>query len=370
MPTALDLAANLTGASITEAQAKTWFTAMRAALAEIGDPMGRAGAVQNLSLAFSVGASALTCNVKTRAGGVPSATDPVSATMRNATLATGDFIVRNLAAALSLVISSGSTLGHSNATAGRIYWYLIDNAGTLELAASTTYFGVNGIITTTAEGGAGAADSATVMYSTTARANVPFICIGRTVDTQTTAGTWAAAPSSVELMPSDVEVISSMGTGSGRAAMVGVANINTTAVGNIGTGTDDLMTYSLPANSLSTDGKAVRVTMRGTTANNANAKDLIVIFGALNVGQYTLTISQPGRWEVVMLVVRIGSGTQDVSVGITEHVSGTLTAPKTAMTFTPTAGQGDTAAITIKAQAIATANNDVVQELMIVEFLN
>src|SRR6266545_7456536 len=139
MPTVLDLATNLTGASITEAQEKTWFTSMRAALAEMGDPLGRPGAIQNLSLAFSVAASALTCNVKTRAGAVPSATDPVSVAMRNATLATGDFNVRNIAAALSLVISSGSTLGHTSGVQGPIYWYVIDNAGTLELAASTTF---------------------------------------------------------------------------------------------------------------------------------------------------------------------------------------------------------------------------------------
>src|SRR5258706_2805881 len=137
MATALDLATNLTGASITEGQAKTWFTSMRASLAEMGDPMGRPGAVQNLSLAFSVASSALTCNVKTRAGATASATDPVSVAIRNATLATGDFNVRNITAALSLVISSGSTLWHLNATPGSIYWYVIDNAGTLELAAAT-----------------------------------------------------------------------------------------------------------------------------------------------------------------------------------------------------------------------------------------
>jgi hypothetical protein len=203
MPTALDIAANYTGASTTEAQQKTWITSMRAALAEIGDPTARHGAIQNLSLAFSVGSNALTCNVKTRAGATASSTDPVSAAMRNATLATGDFNVRNITAALSLVISSGSTLGHLNATAGFIYWYLIDNAGTLELAASTTYLGVNGIVTTVAEGGAGAADSATVVYSATARSNVPFICVCRTIDTQTTAGTWAAVPTAVQLAPLD-----------------------------------------------------------------------------------------------------------------------------------------------------------------------
>ena len=74
-----------------------------------------------------------------------------------------------------------------------MYIYLIDNAGTLELAVSQTLFPESGRITTTAEGGAGAADSATVAYSTTARTNVPFRLVGFLDNTQTTAGTWASA---------------------------------------------------------------------------------------------------------------------------------------------------------------------------------
>lgn len=213
MPTALPLATAFTDPATTEAQEKTALTNLRAALAEIGDPMGRPGAIQNLSLAFSVGANALTCNVKTRAGATASATDPVSVAMRNVALATGDFIVRNITAALSLVISSGSTLGHANAQPGNIFWYVIDNAGVLELAASTTYFGQQGIITTVAEGGGGAADSATVMYSATARSNVAFRCIGHSIDTQTTAGTWAAVPSTVELSPFDGFLTTLLATG-------------------------------------------------------------------------------------------------------------------------------------------------------------
>jgi hypothetical protein len=207
MPTALDLAANLTGAAVTEGQEKTWFTAMRAALAEMGDPMGRPGAIQNLSLVFSVASNALTCNVKTRAGAAPSATDPASVALRNATLATGDFHILDIVAALSFTISSGSTFGHTSAAASDIFWYIIDNAGAAELAASTKYYGQQGIVSTTAEGGAGAADSATVMYSTTARSNVAFRCIGHTIDTQTTAGTWTAVPTTSELAPFDASPI-------------------------------------------------------------------------------------------------------------------------------------------------------------------
>ena len=156
-------------------------------------------AIHNLSLVPSVATSALTMNVKTRAGAAPSATDPVMVGQRNATLGSGDFNLRTITAALSLVISSGSTLGHTSAVEGAIYWYLLDNAGAQELAASTAWFGEFGIASTTAEGGAGGADSATAMYSATARTSVPFRFIGSTLDTQTAAGTWAALPSAINL---------------------------------------------------------------------------------------------------------------------------------------------------------------------------
>src|SRR5580765_2994523 len=117
MATPLDPIANLTGAGITESAGKTWFTNMRAALAEMGDPLGVSGGIQNLSLAFSVSGSALTIAYKTRAGANASAPDPISAAMRNATLATMDFNVRNIIAALSLVVPSTATLGHTSAVA-------------------------------------------------------------------------------------------------------------------------------------------------------------------------------------------------------------------------------------------------------------
>jgi hypothetical protein len=101
----------------------------------------------------------------------------------------------------NLVISSGSTLGTTNATLSRLAVLALNNAGTIELAvvnlAGAVDISENGVISTTAEGGAGAADSATVVYSTTARTNVPYRILRFIESTQATAGTWATAPSLV-----------------------------------------------------------------------------------------------------------------------------------------------------------------------------
>ncbi len=120
---------------------------------------------------------------------------------RSATLTSGTVsFVKGTPA--NLVISSGSTLGTVSAQQSRIAVLALNNAGTIELAAVNISGGTDltetGVISTTAEGGAGAADSATVIYSTTARTGVAYRVIGYVESTQATAGTWATAPSTIQ----------------------------------------------------------------------------------------------------------------------------------------------------------------------------
>ena len=148
------------------------------------------GARQLQSVSASVAANALTI------GALPLTLEFRSTTAGNGTYST----VTGTPA--SLVISPGSTLGAVNAVQSRIAILAINNAGTIELAAVNMAGGVNldetNLISTTAEGGAGAADSASVIYSTTARTNVAYRVIGYVESTQATAGTWATAPSKVQ----------------------------------------------------------------------------------------------------------------------------------------------------------------------------
>jgi len=158
-------------------------------------------ALYNFSLVPSVNANALTMTLKSSNATSLAVDNAAIVSQRHATLATGQYNVRQITADISTVISSGSTAGHTSALTEYLFWYIIDNAGTQELAWSTKDYGASGIASTTAEGGAGAADSATVMYSTTARTNVPFRCIARMISIQTTAGLWAAIPTVIELAP-------------------------------------------------------------------------------------------------------------------------------------------------------------------------
>lgn len=160
--------------------------------------------------------------------------------------------------------------------------------------------------------------------------------------------------------------VGGMGTSAGSTPVTqtGTINTNTTAVGNVGGGTDDLITYALPASSLTTTGRGVRITAWGTGANNANAKTLTLNFGSQVIMTQALTTAQADTWRIQALVLRTGTDTQDVFAELLQ--TGTTSITKQTLT----AGtQTESGAITIKCTGAATADNDIVQEGLLVESL-
>ena len=156
------------------------------------DASGVLGAYPQIySVTASVASSALTVTL-----------NPCALDFRATPLTSGTVNTRTVGSAISVVVSSGSTLGTVSAQQSRIVVIALDNAGTIELAVVNISGGNNldetTLISTTAEGGAGAADSANVIYSTTARTSLPFRVVGYVESTQATAGTWATAPSTIQ----------------------------------------------------------------------------------------------------------------------------------------------------------------------------
>lgn len=163
--------------------------------------------IQNASFAVSLAGNACTVALKTKAGTDPSSSDPVRVAFRDVSLTSGLYVIRTITSAISVTISSGSTLGTSSGVASRVYAALMDNAGTVEMAVwnpvtSTGLVGYNesGLISTTAEGGAGGADTAGVVYSTTSRSNLACRVFGFFDSTQATAGTWVTTPSLIQML--------------------------------------------------------------------------------------------------------------------------------------------------------------------------
>lgn len=153
-------------------------------------------AIYNLSPVFTFASNVLTMTLKNRSGGTLTTTAAAFVGQRSSTLSDGGYNLRKISADVSVSISAGSTVGLTSAVAGWIHYYVIDNANVPEAAFSGSFFGFSGRVTTTAEGGAGAADSGTVMYSATARTNVPFRWIGAAKAVHS-SGSWTANPSEI-----------------------------------------------------------------------------------------------------------------------------------------------------------------------------
>jgi hypothetical protein len=171
--------------------------------------VGQSWEAKNLSIVATVASNALTVALKTKNDTDPSATDPILFKFRNATIGTGDYTTMALTAALSLVISSGSTLGTVSGAAHRLYLGVANDGGTLRLflynplvAATLSLAGLHDaqVYSSTAEGGAGAADSAQVLYSGTAFTSKAIRLLGYVESTQATAGTWATTPSKIQIL--------------------------------------------------------------------------------------------------------------------------------------------------------------------------
>jgi len=162
-----------------------------------------ANRLSNLGLAVSASGSALTIALKGADGSDPSGSNPVVLDFPNVTATTGTPSTITQTAAASLVLSSGSTLGVTSATAFRVWIVAFNDAGTLRLGAIlcttlssgalTIYpLGSSGIASSTAEGGAGAADNAQTFYTGTAVTSKAYVVLGYAEwgALGLTAGTW------------------------------------------------------------------------------------------------------------------------------------------------------------------------------------
>jgi hypothetical protein len=165
-------------------------------------------AILNGKIVASVSGNALTLAIKTASGNDPSSDDPVSVAVPSSSSTMGDVSILLLEAPHSLVISSGSTLGAANGTPFRLWIVGFDDSGTFRLGVINCR-GPAGIFvidsgdaaSSTAEGGAGAADSAGAFYSGVAVTTKPYAILA-SIEYQSglaTAGAWSSGPTVIRL---------------------------------------------------------------------------------------------------------------------------------------------------------------------------
>jgi hypothetical protein len=156
------------------------------------------------------------------------------------------------------------------------------------------------------------------------------------------------------------------GTGTGTPALGGRLYASVTQVGNVGAGEDDLMTYTLPANSLGTDAQGLHIVCWGTHTNSGNTKTFKLYFGAtaiFNSGANGAGSVNP--WWLDVTVVRSGASAQIVrSTWIWNGLATTVGAATAAIALNATVAIKMTAEV-----SGAPGNNEAVQDGMIIDFI-
>lgn len=141
----------------------------------------------------------------------------------------------------------------------------------------------------------------------------------------------------------------------------GMYDINTTPVGNVGSGEDDLMTFTIPAGALGDNGDMIRAEGFGTFAANSQSKTIKLYFGTTQVGTVVGTTTFNAiDWRYTMTAVRTGASTGIVATTIFVD----------SMAITEYTAVADTFAGTyvVKATGTASSDNDIQQLFQNVEY--
>lgn len=156
------------------------------------------------------------------------------------------------------------------------------------------------------------------------------------------------------------------GSGSGTFKSAGVISSNVTPASNVSTSETDLMTYALPASSL-TAGKIVKIKAWGTGANNANAKTLKAYLGATVMISSSISISVLHQWWLEATIVCTATDAETYFALFSTNTAASAVAEANGMS---TATEATGSSITLKVTGTGGASSDITQNGMIVEFAN
>jgi hypothetical protein len=196
----------------------------------------------------------------------------------------------------------------------------------------------------------------TVLYTTSANTLASITTANNGILVTNSSG----VPSISTTLPAGIMI----GAGSGSATPIigGALYSNATTVNNTA-GTDTVITsYSMPANTLSTDNAGIHIKAWGTTAANSNSKAIYLYFGNTIVASISANAS--GKpWYLDAYVLRKTATTQ-TSMGMSQfHADTTVAVSNTAPAETLTG------AVTIKTTATSGTIGNIVQTGIIVEYI-
>ncbi len=139
---------------------------------------------------------------------------------------------------------------------------------------------------------------------------------------------------------------------------------STTAVGNITTGVDDLITQTIAANVLATNGDRLRITTIVSFAANANSKQILAKYGATTCYDSTAQTANAGTLWIEVIVTRTGAATQNICARVNSSNASFVNTAN----FT-TAAETLSGAVTFKLTGEAVSTDDIIQRSLLVEYL-
>lgn len=165
----------------------------------------------------------------------------------------------------------------------------------------------------------------------------------------------------ITINPNGETVFVGAGSANERAAVGGILYVSTSDVGNSGGGEDNLISYTIPADTLSTNGDSIWFEAVFYFANNGNTKTAKVYFGATTL--ITIFGAMSNTTAVIRgRVIRTGSATQE---SYTTYI-GSSSVPATAVTTaSPTATLSSAVTIKGTGESAASASNDVVMRSLV-----
>lgn len=135
-----------------------------------------------------------------------------------------------------------------------------------------------------------------------------------------------------------------------------LVNSTISSAANVGAGEDNLLSYSIPANTLDDNGEVLKLKALGSLAANANNKRLRLYLGGV-LTYDSGNIAAGGSWCIELEIIRITQNSQKLLVHSFPVIDKQYS----------TAAVDLSTAITVQFTAEAVANNDVVQEALLVE---
>jgi hypothetical protein len=153
------------------------------------------------------------------------------------------------------------------------------------------------------------------------------------------------------------------GVSTSFATVGGTLKVDTGAVGNVGAGEDNLITYSVPAGTLAVNGDYLEWRVSGTFVANANLKNVKAYFGTTQVFASGAQAFSGGDWVITVQVIRTGAATQ---IANATWLCSNGTSAANVLVSTPAETLAN--AITLKLTGEATTTNDIIEKTSTVRY--